>query len=241
MKSLKILLSVSTFFIPALIWAQATVMEALEDIGDEALIASYKNFQKNPTLATMSAFDMSVSEAKRNLDNEMRRDADGAARKYENAWRLGSYLQNAALQQLARVKTTKFSFPDKRADKKARVEPWSLRIEISLLRELIFANIPAYKGDFSELSIPTINGEVALNMPFDNDYISFRYMTYFGDDPRFDKRCVVSKFFEVSKFEVMAKSIETGECEFEFNDKNLDASLSFKFYNLPAVSLLPVK
>lgn len=229
MKLLKIIL-IFLSFLPIALFAAPKVAQAIKQIDDKRLTEAYNNFKKKPSKASFDAFDASLYNNNTLEDLENRSDNNSRVKR-SNWYSIRDYINSARNNNLVRIKATKFNFP-----KQEDGEKWNLRIEISLLTALIFRDIPVSKGDFSKLSIPIINGEVALNKPFDNDYISFRYMVYDPNGGRLNDS-PVSKFFEVSKYEIIAKSMDTGECEIKFADKNLGTSVSFKFYNLPAVAL----
>lgn len=236
MKSFKFIVALLSF-IPFALFAKPTVSEVVKQFEDKSMTEAYENFQKNPSRGTMDDFlasmHMIIFQSKSGAA-----DANLSA-KVANLMSISDYLMNTRTEELVRIKATKFNFP-KQAEKKT----WNLSVNIRPANGLSFINIPVPSGDFSESYFQMGRGDVALNQKFENDYISVRYAVYTEAEmsPSFKSGKASehneSKYFEVSRYELMAKSMDTGECEIEFADKNLEASLSFKFYNMPCVYLM---
>jgi hypothetical protein len=208
---------------------QLTVRKFIEHIveqklADVHLLNSYNAFQKNPTRRTFDAYESALRYSIADIPFDM-----GVG---PNTLRNIAVLREYMDETIDGVtKLTKFNLADKRSDKEQPIAPCSL--ELHMTGGTFFLHLPALKGSTNEL-------------PADNYYVNdFNYdrrgviFHFVYAQPNQEKR--ISKKFEVSLYEIIAKSIDTGELEFELYDKNLDSSVTVKIYNLPSINLLPLK
>ena len=236
MKFLKTLFF-ALMLLPFGLLAKPTMAQFVDQLGDDHLKETYADFLKNPTRATCENFRQAFYGVPLSAPGSvMNRDA------------FAVYIEHVVFANyLFRIKLTKFSFPDTFKNKDGEITPWFLPVIVSGRNIISVPDLHVLKGDLTEMSNEPSNSEIALNQNFDNDFISFRFR-YVQNPPRSsgsyktygEGKSVSSKFFEVSRYELIAKTMETGECEIEFYDKNLDASITVKFYNLPAIALFPL-
>ena len=232
--------------------AKTTMAQFLEQLGDDHLKATYAAFMKTPTRATWGGFMFAfnrVELAPMNSSSFSENAKAIWASRDALVWYMDTVEAMAFEKKPVRIKLTnfKFNFFDMLKDMGIEILSWNLEVIVSGRNVIQMSKLPVLKGDLSEMSIEPSIGEIALNQVFDNDFISFRFRfiqnAYKSSSLKSvgEMKNFTSKFFEISRYELIAKTMETGECEIEFFDKNADSSITVKFYNLPAVTLIPME